>query len=113
MSTKNINSLSECLIDTNCIRLDWEFKNPRNSYIRLIDIASKLPRTTVLEESGNYWHGLVRSLIFRFPDDLEILLIETKGIIQVKSTSRVGLSDFGVNRNRLEKLYRKLIDNME
>ena len=98
--------------------------NPFNSYLtekiydnalvkfnRLIKIASCLPRTNVLKKENNYWKGVCRSLIFRFPDELEILLIQknkniknSKGIIQIKSSSRIGQSDLGGNKKRVENL---------
>jgi len=101
-------TLSECLIESNCVLVKWEFEKINQAYEKLIKIASELPRTIVLEQSAHYWHGVCRSLIFRFSDDLEILKLPNKGIIQVRSASRVGVSDLGVNRNRINKLYRKL-----
>ncbi|KZR78101.1 DUF1499 domain-containing protein [Prochlorococcus marinus] len=101
-------TLSSCLVPTNCVIIEWKFDNIKKSYDKLIDIAESLPRVKVVESTENYWHGVVRSLIFRFPDDLEILKIPNKGIIQVRSASRLGLGDLGVNRNRIEKLYSQL-----
>ena len=100
--------LSKCVIPTNCLLIEWKFDNVKKSYDKLIDIAESLPRVKVVERTENYWHGVVRSLIFRFPDDLEILKIPNKGIIQVRSASRLGLGDLGVNRNRVENLYSQL-----
>ncbi len=100
--------LSECFIETNCVLVEWDFEDVNGSFERLVKIASLLPRTTVLEQDDNYWHGVCRSLIFRFPDDLEILKIPSQKIIQVRSASRFGLGDLGVNRSRIETLYRKL-----
>ena len=102
--------------------------NPLNSYLaerkydnasamftELTKIARCLPRTDVLKEENNYWKGVCKSLIFRFPDDLEILLIPnnkskniSKGIIQVRSSSRIGQSDLGVNKKRVEDLFYEL-----
>ena len=101
-------TLSSCLIPTNCVIIEWKFDNVKKSYDKLIDIAESLPRVKVVERAENYWHGVVRSLIFRFPDDLEILKIPNKGIIQVRSASRLGLGDLGVNRNIIEYLYSHL-----
>ena len=101
-------TLSSCLIPTNCVLVEWKFDNVNKSYEKLIDISESLARVKVLEKTESYWHGVVRSLIFRFPDDLEILKIPSKGIIQVRSASRLGLGDLGVNRNRIEKLYSQL-----
>ena len=100
--------------------------NPLNSYLterkydnafskfnKLIQIAGCLPRTEVLKKENNYWKGVCRSLIFRFPDDLEILLISknkknSQGTIQVRSSSRIGQSDLGVNKKRVEDLFSEL-----
>ena len=102
--------------------------NPFNSYLterkyvdavakfsKLIKIASCLPRTDVLKKENNYWRGVCRSFIFRFPDDLEILLISddkninnSQGTIQVRSSSRIGQSDLGVNKKRVENLLDQL-----
>ena len=102
--------------------------NPFNSYLtvrkyddaiskfsKLTKIAGSLPRTDVLKKEHNYWKGVCKSLIFRFPDDLEILLIpnnknikDTQGTIQVRSSSRIGQSDLGVNKKRVENLLYEL-----
>jgi len=102
-------TLSECAVDTNCVLVEWEFNNVKEMHEQIVDVASHLPRTKAIEQTDNYWHAVVRSLIFRFPDDLEILQIPSKGIIQVRSASRVGVSDLGVNRKRVDTLFSRLI----
>ncbi len=102
-------TLSACESTSNCVFVEWEFGNVNQTYEKLITLASKLPRTKVLEQSNNYWHGVCRSLIFRFPDDLELLKLPGKGIIQVRSSSRFGASDLGVNERRINKLYNNLV----
>ena len=101
-------TLSCCLIETNCVLVEWEFPDTEKAYEQLVTIASDLPRTKLVEQRNDYWHGVCRSLIFRFPDDLEILKLPLKGIIQVRSASRFGIGDLGVNRNRVKKLYKSL-----
>ena len=93
--------------------MEWRFTNVDEAYKRLVELALSIPRTVAIEETNNYWHGVCRSLIFRFPDDLEILKISREGIIQIKSSSRIGASDFGVNQNRINNLYQKLIKKNE
>ena len=102
-------NLSACIGSSNCFLIDWEFGNVNQAYTKLIKIASEQPRTKVLEESNNYWHAVCRSLFFRFPDDLEILKQPRRGIIQVRSASRYGASDLGVNERRVKALYKKLV----
>ncbi|KGG16195.1 hypothetical protein EV06_0198 [Prochlorococcus sp. MIT 0602] len=108
MALDSSGNLSDCLIKTNCIRVEWSFSNLNESFDALVNIASSLPRVTKIESNQNYWHGVVRSFVFRFPDDLEILKIPSKKIIQVKSASRIGVGDLGVNQKRIKDLYSEL-----
>lgn len=109
MPLTNEGKLSTCLIESNCVLVEWDFRNVEETYERLILIASSLPRTQIVEKKDNYWHGVCRSLVFRFPDDLEIVKLPRLGIIQVRSASRFGLGDLGVNRNRVNMIYNKLV----
>lgn len=63
-----------------------------------------MPRTRQLERSENYIHAVVTSKILRFKDDVELLYQPDKQQAQVRSASRLGRSDFSVNRNRVEEL---------
>ena len=94
--------LTPCFNPLNCVFFQREFENVDKTFEQLVAIAQTLPRTKVLEKSQSYWRGVCRSLIFRFPDDLEILKIEKK--IQIKSSSRYGGSDLGVNGTRVGRL---------
>jgi uncharacterized protein (DUF1499 family) len=63
-----------------------------------------LPRTQIVAESGDYLHAECSSAVFGFVDDLELHLRPQGGLIAVRSASRLGYRDFGVNRKRVEKL---------
>ncbi len=63
-----------------------------------------LPRTQIVAESGEYLHAECSSAVFGFVDDLELQLRPQSGLIAVRSASRLGYRDFGVNRKRVEKL---------
>ena len=91
--------LSPCLNPLNCVFFQKEFEDVDKTFEQLIGIAQKIPRTKVLVKNKSYWKGVCRSLIFRFPDDLEILKIGRK--IQIKSASRYGGGDLGVNGTRV------------
>ncbi|MEE9356692.1 MAG: DUF1499 domain-containing protein [Methylococcaceae bacterium] len=68
----------------------------------------EIERTSITGQTENYLHAEVTSLIFRFVDDFEFLMDESKQVIHVRSASRTGHSDFGVNRKRVENLRQKL-----
>ncbi len=108
MSLTKEGTLYPCTMHTNCVLVSWEFNNCNQAFEDIINIATSLPRTEVLERTNNYWHGVCRSLIFRFPDDLEILNLANSGIIQLRSASRYGASDLGVNSNRIKTIYSKI-----
>jgi uncharacterized protein (DUF1499 family) len=58
----------------------------------------------VVEEATNYLHAQCASALFGFVDDLELHLRASANLIAVRSASRVGHSDMGVNRRRVERL---------
>tara|TARA_Y100001968_G_scaffold224615_1_gene207322 strand:+ start:1544 stop:1897 length:354 start_codon:yes stop_codon:yes gene_type:complete len=102
------NPLNSVLIEKKLVNVDQKF-------IQLVSLAEDLPRTEVIESRESYWKGVCRSLIFRFPDDLEILKLDmksyldkSKGIIQVRSAARLGQSDLGVNQRRVQYLFNQL-----
>ncbi|MEE4658931.1 MAG: DUF1499 domain-containing protein [Halieaceae bacterium] len=69
---------------------------------RLLDVINGFPRTRVLEVRDTYIHATFTSFLFRFTDDVEFLIDDTKKLIHMKSASRVGFSDIGANRRRCE-----------
>ena len=71
---------------------------------RLIKILNKLTGARVTLTEPDYIRAEFRSRIFQFVDDVEFLFENQRNIIHVKSASRIGYSDFGVNRKRVEKI---------
>ena len=63
-----------------------------------------LPRTKIVSESDGYLHAECRSAALGFVDDLELHLRPQSDSIAVRSASRLGYRDFGVNRKRVEDL---------
>ena len=61
------------------------------------------PRTVVISETENYLHAEATSLIFRFIDDLELLVTDDRELV-VRSASRIGRGDLGVNGRRVRSL---------
>lgn len=74
----------------------------RAAMARLLAIIKALPRTTIITNSENYLHVEFRSLVFRFVDDVEFVLDDNAKQINFRSAARLGHSDLGVNRKRME-----------
>ena len=62
----------------------------------------------ITHETHDSLHAEATSLIFRFVDDVNVILDKQSGFIHIRSASRMGHSDFGVNRKRLETLRKQL-----
>lgn len=77
-----------------------------SSRARLLDILAGEPRVRVIAQQENYIRAEFTSRLWRFIDDVEFLIGERH--IDVRSASRLGHSDLGVNRKRIEHLRRRL-----
>ena len=71
---------------------------------QLIETIRGMKRARVVTADGSYVHAEFTSFLFRFVDDTEFLLDEGTKTIHMRSASRVGYSDLGVNRKRLEAI---------
>lgn len=67
-----------------------------------------LPRTKIVTETDDYLYAECSSAFFGFVDDLELHLRPSQNLIAVRSAARLGHSDFGVNRKRMENLRARL-----
>ncbi|MBN3890045.1 MAG: DUF1499 domain-containing protein [Nostoc sp. JL31] len=76
----------------------------------LLKVISVVPRTEIVEQTDNYIHALSKSRIFQFVDDVEFYLPPNESVIHLRSASRVGESDLGVNRRRAEQIRLALRD---
>ncbi len=61
----------------------------------------------ITEEKPGYLHAEFRSALFGFVDDVEFRMDEAHGRIDVRSASRTGYYDFGVNRRRVEEIRKR------
>ena len=55
-------------------------------------------------DQDHYLRATFRTAIYRFVDDLECRLDPDNNVIHLRSASRAGHSDLGVNRKRVERL---------
>jgi len=107
--------LRPCPTSPNCVsseagtaadKLVAPFPAPRGAadMVRLAAVVGAWPRTTVVTDDGTYLHAESTSRLMRFVDDVEFRFDATKSVIHVRSASRLGESDLGVNRKRVEGL---------
>lgn len=75
----------------------------------LMDTAAALPRCALLQDDGAYLRFVATSAFWRFKDDLEFLISPAEGQVHMRSASRTGSSDFGVNRERVDE-FRRIYD---
>ncbi|MEH2286480.1 DUF1499 domain-containing protein [Nostoc sp.] len=80
---------------------------PEEAITNLKEIIESLPRTKIITESKDYLYAEFKSALLRFVDDVEFYLDKNGNIIHVRSASRLGQSDLGVNRKRIETIRAK------
>lgn len=78
----------------------------------LLDTVRSFSRTEIITVKENYIHAEFRSLIFRFTDDVEFLADPAAKKIDLRSASRTGSSDLGVNRKRIERIRKVFNEKM-
>lgn len=71
---------------------------------KIINIVSSLKRSKIITNKENYIHVEFRTATFKFVDDVEFLFDDSDKIIHFRSRARLGYSDMGVNRKRMETI---------
>jgi len=110
----NMPSLKPCPDKPNCVssKADDEhaiapFKLKQNQPVdqqRLLDVLNQLDNNIAVIHDENHIHAEITSRVFGFVDDLDLIINIEQQIIHVRSASRTGYYDFGVNRRRVERL---------
>jgi uncharacterized protein (DUF1499 family) len=80
--------------------------SPENAWSRLQSALMQYPRLQIVESRPDYLHAVAASKLFHFRDDVEFTLDAEHHLIDVRSASRLGSYDFGVNRRRVKNLRR-------
>ena len=111
------NKLPPCLNTPNCVSSQakiadkqhyiapFEIKGDvKTTWVALKEAILKKSRMLITHETHNSLHAEATSLLFHFVDDIDMILDAEAQLIHVRSASRTGHSDFGVNRKRIEEL---------
>ncbi|NET00307.1 MAG: DUF1499 domain-containing protein [Sphaerospermopsis sp. SIO1G1] len=74
---------------------------------QLKNVIQSLPRTTIITETEDYLYVEFKTALMGFVDDVEFYFDASSQVIHVRSASRLGYGDLGVNRNRIEMIRAK------
>ena len=77
---------------------------PAAAMDRLASIVQGMPGCVLVKREGSYLYAECSTRWLRFTDDLELWLDDPNHAVQVRSSSRLGEKDFGVNRTRVESI---------
>lgn len=109
-------TLNACPESPNCISSTYTddshhaptIEGDKQLFDTLKSIVTSTEGATVISNSEDYLHAEFRSKLLGYVDDLELLYRDGSNLIQVRSASRLGKSDFGVNNKRVQTLLKKL-----
>lgn len=73
-------------------------------WARVGEVVGGLPRARLADEGPDHRHYVFTTAVMRFRDDVQLELDRTGGLLHFRSASRVGHSDLGVNRRRMEAI---------
>src|SRR6476646_3829028 len=106
--------LAPCKRSPNCVSsqadpsdLEQYIAPVRASIAAARDAFESLPRTRIIQAKEHYLYAEFRTRLLRYVDDVELYF--DGQVLQVRSCARLGRRDFGVNRERVERL-RALIE---
>jgi uncharacterized protein (DUF1499 family) len=107
--------LSKCPTKPNCVcseqKDDTEHyiepiipRNTMSDTLKILKESIQASGGIIQTETDSYIAATFSSAVFGFVDDLEIRVDSTQNVIHIRSASRIGSSDFGVNRKRVESI---------
>ena len=102
------NCVSSQAVDTRHAVAPLAFNgDPQHAWDALKTVVLKQKRTRITRVDAHTLQAECRSLVFRFVDDLEFSMVTEEQLIHMRSASRTGYSDLGVNRRRVERIRRE------
>jgi uncharacterized protein (DUF1499 family) len=80
---------------------------PETALDKLKSVVRGMERAEIISETSDYLYAEFTSALMGYVDDVEFYLDRNANAIQVRSASRLGKSDLGVNRKRVEEIRSK------
>ncbi len=101
---EEVSELRPCIEISHCAIINIKSQNPSYLLKKSIPIIKNLPRTKIIYNDESYIKAEAKTKLMRFIDDIEIKALPEKSILQIRSESRWGVSDLGVNKKRIDYL---------
>jgi len=106
--------LASCPSSPNCVSSQSEDPQSKIDPLPSVKIAdlktivANMERATIIEETDNYLYVEFKTKLMGYVDDVEFYFDSEANVVQVRSASRLGKSDLGVNRKRIEEIRSQL-----
>ncbi len=109
-----------CPVTPNCVssqaeKTDSHFIEPFKysvdlsiAFSQLRSLIESQDRTTIISASETYINVEFKSRLMRYVDDVEFYFDDANKIVHIRSASRLGSSDWNVNRKRIESIREQL-----
>jgi uncharacterized protein (DUF1499 family) len=110
----NNGKLAACPGSPNCVNSQSDNAQskiaplPNVAISRIKEVVESMKKTKVIEATDNYLYAEFTSNLMGYVDDVEFYLDSSSNVVHVRSASRLGKSDLGVNRKRIEEIRAKL-----
>ncbi len=78
---------------------------------KILKIVLDMDRARIITDQPDYLHVVFTSKVMRFKDDVEFWFPENVNYIHLRSASRLGYSDLGVNRKRVEEIRKRFLED--
>ena len=100
--------LKPCIEVSHCVKEEWKVNNIEEPFEEIKTFIENTPRTKIVEINGDYLHAEATSKWMKYVDDLEVSFLPESNILLIRSESRVGESDLGVNQKRVDLIKLKM-----
>ena len=100
--------LKPCIEIAHCVREEWDVSDVESPFDQIKFIIETTPRTEIVEIDEDYLHAEATTKWMKYVDDLEVSFVPNSNKLLIRSESRVGESDLGVNQKRVNLLKSKM-----
>ncbi|MFD2532716.1 DUF1499 domain-containing protein [Gracilimonas halophila] len=111
-SKKKNNPLPPCPTTPNCIRVSRDLEAGLEQVCErlMLLFEEEAHEFEVIDPKRIELHAVYRIPVFGFKDDVDVIMEEAEGVttVHIRSASRLGAYDLGVNKRRVKRIFRKL-----